>query len=129
MPDTTYKEFSERIRHVKIDKSCCTCRTMEIFQGKWNIRVLFELVKCDAIRFGELKKQVDGITNTMLTSTLRDLESKGLIHRTQFNEIPPHVEYSLSQAGKDLYPIFLEMMEWNNKYQQSSDNQEENHVE
>lgn len=117
MPDTTYKEFSNQIRDIKIDKSCCTCKTIDIFQGKWNIRVLFELVKCDSVRFGELKKQVDGITNTMLTSTLRDLESKGLIDRTQFNEIPPHVEYSLSEAGKDLYPIFMEMMQWHDKYQ------------
>jgi len=52
----------------------------------------------------------------MLTSTLRDLENRGVIIRTQFNEISPHVIYSLSQAGKDLYPIFLEMMRWNDKY-------------
>lgn len=129
MSDITFKEFSDKIKNIKIDKSCCTYKTLEIFQGKWNIRVLFELVKWDFIRFGELKKQVDGITNTMLTSTLRDLESKGLIDRTQFNEIPPHVEYSLSQAGKDLYPIFVEMMLWNNKYQQPCDIRRKDNVE
>jgi DNA-binding HxlR family transcriptional regulator len=52
----------------------------------------------------------------MLTSTLRDLESRGLVDRAQFNEIPPHVEYSLSQAGKDLYPIFIEIMRWNDNH-------------
>lgn len=117
MVDITFKEYQEQIKDVKIDKSCGTYKTLEIFQGKWNIRVLFELIKCDSIRFGDLKKQIGEITNTMLTSTLRDLENKGLVDRMQFNEIPPHVEYSLSQAGKDLYPIFVEMMQWNNKHQ------------
>jgi len=116
MPDITFKEYQEKIKDVKVVKNCAVFRTLEIFQRKWNIRVLFELIKCDAIRFGDLKKQVGGITNTMLTSTLRDLEIRGLVDRTQFNEIPPHVEYSLSQAGKDLYPIFLEIMRWNDNH-------------
>lgn len=119
MQDITYKEYQEQVKNVRIDKDCGTYKTLEIFQGKWNIRVLFELIKHDTIRFGDLKKQIDEITNTMLTSTLRDLEKRKLVNRVQFNEIPPHVEYSLSQAGKDLYPIFIEMMQWNNKYQQS----------
>ncbi|WFR58808.1 helix-turn-helix domain-containing protein [Anaerocolumna sp. AGMB13025] len=119
MQDITYKEYQEQVKNVRIDKDCGTYKTLEIFQGKWNIRVLFELIKHDTIRFGDLKKQIDEITNTMLTSTLRDLEKRELVNRVQFNEIPPHVEYSLSQAGKDLYPIFIEMMQWNNKYQQS----------
>ncbi|WP_411682803.1 winged helix-turn-helix transcriptional regulator [Clostridium thailandense] len=117
MTDITFKEYQEKIREIKIDKNCGAYKTLEIFQGKWNIRVLFELIKYDSIRFGDLKKQIGEITNTMLTSTLRDLESKGLVDRTQFNEIPPHVEYSLSQAGKDLYPIFVEMMRWSNNHQ------------
>ena len=117
MQDITFKEYQEQIRKVKIDKNCGAYKALEIFQGKWNIRILFELIKYDCIRFGDLKKQVGEITNTMLTSTLRDLESKGLVNRIQFNEIPPHVEYSLSEAGKDLYPIFIEMMRWSNNHQ------------
>lgn len=117
MPDITFKEYQEQIKNVKIVENCQAYKALEIFQGKWNIRVLFELVKCAAIRFGDLKKQVGEITNTMLTSTLRDLEKKGLVDRTQFNEIPPHVEYSLSQAGRDFYPIFVEIMRWNNDHQ------------
>lgn len=117
MPDITFREYQEQIKNLNIVKDCGSYKTLEIFQGKWNIRVLVELLKCDAIRFGDLKKQVGEITNTMLTSTLRDLERKGLVDRTQFNEIPPHVEYSLSQSGKDLYLIFVEMMIWNNNHQ------------
>ena len=52
------------------------------------------------------------ITNTMLTNTLRDLEELGIIHREQFNEIPPHVEYSLTEKGKSLLPVFFEISKW-----------------
>lgn len=64
------------------------------------------------MRFGELKKAYLRITNTMLTNTLRDLESLGIIHREQFNEIPPHVEYSLTEKGKALLPVFCEISKW-----------------
>lgn len=52
----------------------------------------------------------------MLTSALRELEADGFIHREQFNEIPPHVEYSLTEKGRDLMPIFYEIMRWGFKY-------------
>ena len=64
------------------------------------------------MRFGELKKAYPNITNTMLTNTLRDLENLGIIHREQFNEIPPHVEYSLTEKGKALLPVFFEISKW-----------------
>ncbi len=57
-----------------------------------------------------------GITNTMLTATSRDLEKEGFISRKQFNEIPPHVEYSFTQKGLDLMPVFYEMTKWSYKY-------------
>lgn len=80
------------------------------------MRVIFELSKTDSLRFGNLKKQIKGITNTMLSTTLKNLAEIGLITRTQYNEIPPHVEYALSEKGKELYPIFLEMTNWAQKY-------------
>ncbi|MFV0441600.1 MAG: winged helix-turn-helix transcriptional regulator, partial [Lachnospirales bacterium] len=76
------------------------------------LRVIYELSKVDAIRFGELKKNIDNITNTMLTSTLRNLEENKIVNRVQYNEIPPHVEYSLTDIGRDMYPIFIEMVNW-----------------
>lgn len=79
--------------------------------------MLYVLCIYDSIRFGELKKNLPGITSTMLTATLKDLEAKGIVHREQFNEIPPHVEYSFTEKGKDLYPIFYAMMNWGYKYE------------
>ena len=76
----------------------------------------FELTKVDTIRFGALKKRIGDITNTMLANTLKELEQEGIVLRAQFNEIPPHVEYSLSDSGKELYPIFYEMALWGSKY-------------
>ena len=78
--------------------------------------ILFEIGKHDVIRFGELKRALPFITNTMLTATLRELEAESLINRQQFNEIPPHVEYSLTEKSKDLMPIFYQVHIWGTKH-------------
>ncbi|MCM1577433.1 MAG: winged helix-turn-helix transcriptional regulator [Ruminococcus sp.] len=87
-----------------------------MLQGKWKLQIIYELCIKYPIRFGELKKNIGGITNTMLTASLRELEQDGLISRAQFNEIPPHVEYSLTEKGKALLPVFYEMTKWVFKY-------------
>lgn len=89
---------------------------MEIFQGKWNAWVLFELGRNERMRFGQLKKAIPGISNTVLTTTLRDLEERGLVSRIQYNEIPPHVEYTATESAKDLKDIFAAMWTWGEKY-------------
>lgn len=66
--------------------------------------------------FWRIKKAIEGITNTMLTNSLRELEADGLVSRIQFNEIPPHVEYSLTEKGTALLPIFYEMTMWGLQY-------------
>ncbi|MFR1783415.1 MAG: winged helix-turn-helix transcriptional regulator [Sarcina ventriculi] len=75
-----------------------------------------ELSKIDNARFSELKRTIIGITNTMLTSTLKDLEEKELINRIQFNEVPPYVEYSLTDRGKALFLVFEAMAVWGTQY-------------
>ncbi|MDL2289500.1 helix-turn-helix transcriptional regulator [Clostridia bacterium OttesenSCG-928-F22] len=87
-----------------------------MLQGKWKSQVIFAMSLNNVIRFGQLKKEVSGITNTMLTNTLRELEADGLVHREQFNEIPPHVEYSLTEKGRNLFPVFYEMLKWGLQY-------------
>lgn len=91
--------------------NCPVTPLLEMLQGRWKFQIIQS-----PIRFGELKKALGGITNTMLTSSLRELERDGLVDRVQFNEIPPHVEYSLSKKGKDLLPVFYEMTKWGFKY-------------
>ena len=72
----------------------------------------FEMCIYDTVRFGQLKKDLPVITNTMLTKALRELEEDRIITRQQFNEIPPHVEYSLTEMGRDLLPVFYAIMNW-----------------
>lgn len=115
----SYEEFLQRVKEGIVTKSgnCPVTPALLIFQGKWKDQIMYELCVHDSIRFSELKRALPGITNTMLTSTLRSLEADGLINREQFNEIPPRVEYSFTEKGRDLYPIFYEMMSWGFKYE------------
>ncbi|MGN1167321.1 MAG: winged helix-turn-helix transcriptional regulator [Lachnospiraceae bacterium] len=113
----TQEDFLKDIKTAKgLDTNCPIYRTLEMLSGKWRTHVIFELCRHDSCRFGELKKLMPKITNTMLTTTLRDLESLGIVKREQFNEIPPHVEYSLTEKGKGLAPIFYEIAKWGMTY-------------
>ena len=96
--------------------NCPIYKTLMLFQGKWNVWVSFELSKNKTMRFNELKKAIPDISNTMLTSTLKNLERQDLIKRVQFNEIPPRVEYSATNKAKELNKIFDEMAKWGEKY-------------
>ena len=72
--------------------------------------------KADQLRFGQLKKNLTGITNTMLSTTLKTLEERGIVERVQFNEVPLRVEYSLTEAGKAMLYIYYEMAKWGSTY-------------
>ncbi len=110
--ELTAEEYLERVMTTEVSDNCPMRRTLELLSGKWRTHIIYELCKRQSCRFGELKKALPRITNTMLTSTLRDLEDVGIVHREQFNEIPPHVEYSLTERGKALLPVFTELAKW-----------------
>ena len=110
------EQFLDRLKTGDARENCPTRKALELLNGKWRTHVLLELCRCSPLRFGELKKAIPSITNTMLTSTLRDLEEFGVIAREQFNEIPPRVEYSLTERGEELLPIFYEIAVWGHKY-------------
>lgn len=108
----TAEEYLNRVMTSQVSDSCPMRRTLELLSGKWRTHIIYELCKHSSCRFGELKKAVPRITNTMLTNTLRDLEGLGIVNREQFNEIPPHVEYSLTEKGRALLPVFTELAKW-----------------
>lgn len=110
-----YREIISRI-NPDTDAACPVQSALELFSNKWTLRVLYELTKNDSLRFGQLRRQIPGITNTMLSTTLKSLERKDLLIRTQYNEIPPHTEYRLSEKGKGLYIVFLSIMDWSQRY-------------
>lgn len=81
-------------------------------EGKWKLRVIYAISLQDKIRFNDLRRQVDGISNIMLSKTLQELEDGGIITRKQYNEVPPRVEYSLTELGKGIYPVLDSLEKW-----------------
>lgn len=94
------------------ETECPVTYALRMIGGKWHLPVLGMLFKNPVMRYNALKREVRGITNMMLTQTLKDLEHHGLISRTQYSEIPPRVEYSLTQAGWALGPVIQALGEW-----------------
>lgn len=117
-PSMTYEEFKENIGHVILTENgnCPVTPVIQMLQGKWKLQILYELCIQSPLRFGQLKKLLLPITNTMLTNALKELEADGLVNRQQFNEIPPRVEYTLTQKGQDLLPVFYAIAQWGLTY-------------
>ena len=96
------------------DKSCPILHALNIIGGKWRIPILWQLSD-SSLRYNELRRRLKGITNIMLTRSLKELEEYNLINRVQLSDIPPHVEYSLSEQGKQLVPALLIIKDWGEK--------------
>ena len=92
--------------------TCPIRRCLGVMGGKWKIFIVLQLFGATALRFGELARGVEGITNAMLSASLRELERDGMVERRQFNEIPPHVEYQLTQEGRSLGSVLLALANW-----------------
>lgn len=114
--EMTPEEYLNRVLNAPVSEKCPMRRTLELLSGKWRTHIIYELCRHETCRFGELKRAVPRITNAMLSSTLKELEQAALIHREQFNEIPPHVEYSLTEKGRALLPVFTELAKWGERY-------------
>lgn len=93
-------------------EACPLTQTMNIIGGKWRLPILWAIYKGETVRYNALKREIEGVTNMMLTQSLKDLEHYGLVIRTQFPEIPPRVEYTLSEKGKSLIPALKMLAEW-----------------
>ena len=85
--------------------------TLAVVGGKWKASILWHLSQ-DTMRFSELQRQFSDTTRKMLTQQLRELEADGLVHREVYHQVPPKVEYSLTEKGRSIYPILDQMCEW-----------------
>jgi DNA-binding HxlR family transcriptional regulator len=85
---------------------------VSVIGGKWKIRILYQIYIGQVRRYGELKKLVPGITHKMLNQQLKELENDNLIHREEYHQIPPKVEYTLTERGKTMLPILKQLTEW-----------------
>lgn len=91
---------------------CSVEATLAVIGGRWKPVILFHLLENGTLRFNEMRRMTRGVTQRMLTTQLRELEQDGIIRREVFPVVPPKVEYSLTDYGKTLEPLLLEMREW-----------------
>ena len=82
------------------------------FGGKWKLPIICILSDMSPKRYSAIKRSLGDITNMMLAQSLKDLESSGLVSRTQYNEVPPRVEYSLTERGKNALPMLTAAAQW-----------------
>ncbi len=90
---------------------------LSMISGKWKLKLLYLIGYDEVIRYGELKRKCAPITDKMLSAQLKELEKDQLIIRKEYAEIPPRVEYSLSEKGLGLIPMFDELFQWMMKYE------------
>ena len=96
---------------------CPVATTVALIGSKWKLLIIRNLLQ-RPWRFNELKRDLTGISQKVLTDSLRSMEEDGLITRTVYPEVPPRVEYALSDLGQTLKPILDSMVEWGNTYKQ-----------
>lgn len=107
--------MSKRMRRYDCHFGCSVEVALDVISGKWKGVILFHLLK-GTRRFNELRRLLPDVTQRMLTLQLRELEEDGVVQRKIFQEIPPHVEYSLTEFGRTLEPVLLLMRDWGDLY-------------
>ncbi len=96
---------------------CPVATTVSLIGSKWKLLIMRNLL-VRPWRFNELQKSLDGISQKVLTDSLRSMEADGIITRTVYPEVPPRVEYALSELGESMQPIIKSMEAWGNNYKQ-----------
>ena len=103
-----------------VSNACPMELGINILSGKWKLRILWNLYIKKVVRFNELQRNLGNITTKTLTEQLRELEDKKIIKRTIYPEIPPKVEYSLTETGHSLKPILESMDKWGVNYREKT---------
>lgn len=103
------------MEHTKNIPDCPVEMTLQLIGDKWKVLILRDLMP-GTRRFGELKKSIGSVSQKVLTAQLRDMEANGLVHREVYAEVPPRVEYSLTEVGRSLKPILDAMSTWGQGY-------------
>jgi DNA-binding HxlR family transcriptional regulator len=95
---------------------CPIRNTMELIQGKWTFSIVFLLMKEGTMRYNQLTKILDTISSRILCKELQELVENGIATRQTYPTVPPTVEYSLTEKGKDLYEVSIALRDWGRKY-------------
>ncbi len=114
------KENSTNLENQKIlEMSCGLTYAVELLNGRWKVNVIWNLAK-GINRYGQIKRNIPGISEKMLTQRLKDLEKEYLIVREDFKTVPPRVEYHLTQAGRELVPVLEKLCKWGTKIREET---------
>ncbi len=107
----------EKVKEHSVEElpACPVETTLMLIGDKWKVLILRDLIP-GTKRFGELKKSIGSVSQKVLTAQLREMEEHGLVLRTAYPEVPPRVEYSLTELGRSLKPILDSMQEWGEGY-------------
>ena len=101
--------------------NCSFAKVQKIVSGKWNMLIIYLLSK-GTLRFGELHRSLTTMTQATLSKQLKMLEEYGIINRYVYNQIPPKVEYSLTEIGQKFLPVLKELEKWSNEYEEYENN-------
>ena len=93
-------------------EACPLQRAMDMIGGKWKLSLLCSLMVDGTTRYNELKRKMNGISNTMLAKSLKEMEEDGLVTRTEYMEVPIRVEYSITHKARELGPILVQLAQW-----------------
>ena len=104
--------------------TCPVATTVQIIGSKWKLLIMRNLL-ARPWRFNELKKDLSGISQKVLTDSLRSMEADGIVTRTVYAEVPPRVEYALSPLGESMRPIIMAMRQWGLDYQEMRQDEDE----
>lgn len=105
----------------EVDKYCPVTVTQKVLMGKWKLEIIW-LINNQVRRFNELQRMIPQISHGVLTQQLRELERDRLIHREVYKEVPPKVEYTLTETGKSFIPVLIHIMEWGVDYIRETEN-------
>lgn len=97
--------------------ACPVETTLALLSNKWKVLILRDLQRFGTMRFGALKRSVGDVSQKVLTANLRGMEADGLVSQKVYPEVPPRVEYSLTELGKSLKPVMDAMWRWGDQYQ------------
>lgn len=99
-------------------EKCSFAKVQKIVSGKWDMLIIY-LLSIETLRFGELHRKLPNMTQATLSKQLKSLENYGIIHREVYNQIPPKVEYSLTEIGEKFLPVLKALEKWSKEYEKS----------
>ena len=116
-----HKEEQVRDNICPCSETCPIADAVRMIGGRWKMRILCALTLDGTLRYNDLRKKISRITPAVLSASLKELEQDGLVLRTQYAEIPPRVEYSITGYGKELWPILHRLAHWANHEEPDED--------